>query len=267
MQVRGVSLAQRLDAAKLDRRVLDAANIWAFDIETTPMLGYTYNAWKTNMNAKWIVEPGDILSWSAASYRDPRTTYYMDRRNPDMLDGLWQMIDRASYVVTYNGDRFDLPKVRGYFARAGLEPPRPAKSIDLFRTVRRMGWDFKSLDYACRMMGLDGKLDNGGAGNWWACVIDDDPDAWRRLRAYNRVDVIRTLELYDVLRPHIDGHPHIGFAAEDDARRCPRCGSDDTRDVGVTQAIVIRYRMHRCGNCRGLFRSTRHSRAGNTRAV
>lgn len=284
MQVRTLSaLAEAIDGmrvepTKLDRSILDAANIWAFDIETKPMLGHAYQAYKTNLSAKWVLEPGDIICWSAASYADPRKVYYMDVRGgyERMLQGLWEVLDRASFMVTYNGGDpqtnggFDYPRTKGYFARLGWMLPRPAKSIDLFKTVRGMGWDFKSLYWAAEMMGLErNKIDNGGAGRWFDCIVRDDEQAWKDMRRYSVGDVRVTLDLYDALRPYIRSHPAVGFAAHDDETRCPRCGSNQVEAAGTVQATVVRYKQLRCLNpgCRGLFRSTFESRVTYNRSI
>ena len=256
-----------LDGEKLDRAVLDASGILIFDIETVPATVHTYDLRTRFISPKSVATPGSMLSWAAQWYHEPTRVMYRDVRSAEMLPDLWQLLDHASYVVGYNSDRFDLRKVRGYFARNGLPPARPAKSIDLIKAVRTLGFESASLDYAARMFGVRRKVDNGAVANWQDCLMGD-ATAWKRLRRYNTGDVRTTTELFDAIRPWIPGHPYMGFAAKDDnGEHCPRCGSTDTRQEGVVQAVVIRYRQHRCLNCKGLYRSTLHHRAGYTRAV
>ena len=255
-------------AGALDKSVLNASNILAFDIETVPAEGWFWHPKVSYIPWKHITKPGDILSWSAGWYHEPGETHYMDRVRWDydqMLQELWNLLDQASYAVTWNGDGFDLKKVRGYFARAGFPPFRPPKSIDLMKTARTFGFESSSLGYTAQQFGVLEKIDNGAVASW-EDALNGDEEALARLEVYNRGDVLTTLELFDAMRPWIVNHPHIGFAA-DDLARCPRCGSADLTDVGVVQAIVIRYRQHRCGNCGGLCRSTVHSRASVTRAA
>jgi hypothetical protein len=252
----------------LDRSALYASNILCFDIETIPATVTTYDLKPNWISHKNVVTPGEMLCWSAGWYHEPGKVSFMDRQHEGydgMLIGLWNLLDKASYVVGWNSDRFDLKKVRGYFARAGLPPFRPPKSIDLVKAARTFGFESASLDYTARMFGVRRKVDNGGAANWQRCMAGEE-EAWALMKEYNEGDVLATIDMFDALRPWIPNHPHMGFAA-DDEKRCPRCGSDDLTDVGVTQAVVIRYRMHRCGNCGGLSRSTIHSRASVTRAV
>lgn len=253
---------------EVDRSVLDVANILIFDIETIPATVNTYDL-KTNWIAHQnVVTPGDILCWSAGWYHEPGKTMFMDRVNhgyDEMLLGLWELLDQASYVVGWNSDRFDLKKARGYFARAGLPPFRPPKSIDLMKTAKTFGFESVSLDYTARMFGVRRKVQNGGAANWKACM-DGDQEAWKLMRTYNRGDVLTTVELFDAMRPWITNHPNLGLAV-DGEKRCPRCGSEDLAEVGVHQAVVVRYRMSRCGNCKGLSRSTARTRGAGTVSI
>jgi hypothetical protein len=248
---------------------LDASNVLTFDIETFPAKVQfdTYDLKLRNpyIHHTNVIRPGGMLCWSAKWYHQPHSVIYRDVRHPDMLTDLWKLLDHASYMVTYNGDRFDWRKVRGYFAREGLTPPRQPKSIDLYKTAGTFGFESRSLDYACRMFGIRRKIDNGGAGNWRAC-LDGDEQAWKRMRTYCGGDVRATEDLFDAMRPWITNHPIMGYPG-DDKTRCPRCLSTDVKDVGAVQAQVIRYRQYRCMECTGLFRTTMHSRAGQVKAL
>jgi hypothetical protein len=253
----------------LDRTVLDAAKILTWDIETVPakveLETYDLKLRNPYIHHANVVEPGKMLAWTAKWYHEPHRVMYRDLRHPDMLQDLWSLLDAASYSVTFNGDRFDLRKVRGYFARAGMPPFRQPKSIDLIKTVRTMGWESSSLDYSCRMFGVRRKIDNGGAGHWRK-ALQGDETAWRELRRYAVGDVRATEDLFDAVRPWITNHPIMGYPG-DDLTRCPRCVSPDVNECGAIQAQVIRYRQFRCNSCLGLFRTTMHSRSGVVRAL
>lgn len=263
-----MSLADHLPDEQ-EGTVLRASKILTFDIETVPakveMETYDLKLRNPYIHHTNVVEPGKMLCWAAQWYHEPNSVRYRDLRHPDMLKDLWTLLDEAAYVVTFNGDRFDLRKVRGYFARAGLPPFRKPKSIDLIKTARTFGFESGSLDYTCRMFGVRRKIDNGGASLWRRC-LEGDEDAWKMMRTYCVGDVRATSDLWDALRPWVDGHPIMGYAA-DNTTRCPRCLSTDVADVGAHQAQVIRYRQYRCRGCTGLFRTTIHSRAGQVRAL
>lgn len=256
--------------AKPDTTVLQAANILVYDLETFPALvqHHVYDLKLRNpyIHHANVVKPGGLLAWSAHWLHEPGVVHYGDIHDTYMHERLWDLLDRSSYRVTFNGDRFDEKKVRGYFARKGLVPPRPSKGIDLIKTVRTFGLESNSLAYACRVFGTEHqKLVDIGAGGWQG-VIDGDTQARKLMRRYATHDVRATTDLYLSLLPWIPNSPHMGFAADDELR-CPRCGSDTYEPAGVWQAVVVRYKQFRCGNCRGLFRTTFHSRVGASRAI
>lgn len=248
---------------------LAGSKILTFDIETIPakveIETYDLKLRNPYIHHANVVEPGRMFSWGAKWYHEPHSVMYRDHRHPDMLTDLWSLLDAAAYLVTYNGERFDLRKVRGYFAREGMPPFRAPKSIDLIKTVRTMGWESNSLDYACRMFGIRRKVDNGGAGRIRHALAGDE-SAYRDVRTYCVGDVRATEDLFDAARPWIPNHPIMGYPA-DDSTRCPRCLSTDVQDVGAWQAQVIRYRQWRCRDCTGIFRTTMHSRVGVVRAL
>ena len=253
---------------RLHTESLDAAGILTFDIETIPAKFEveTYQQGQRWLGHKNIVRPGEMLSWSAKWYHEPHQVRHMNVTEPGMLEGLWELLDQASYVVGWNSDNFDLKKVRGYFLRGGLPPFRPAKSIDLIRTARSFGLESAALDYVARTLDLPHKKSDGSILTDWKAVVAGDKDAAKLLRFYNNQDVRVTEDAFDMLRPWIKNHPAIGYPS-DDSLRCPRCGSADVHDCGAFQAQVIRYRQYRCHSCTGLFRTTFHSRVTSARSV
>lgn len=246
---------------------LKTAKVLSFDIETTPAEVTTYQLNTSWISPKNVIRPGDMLSWSAGWYHEPGKTMFRacwaDGKvgvDPDayhtMLQSLWDLLDRADFVVGWNSDRFDLQKVRGFFARAGMPPFRKPRSIDLMKTAQTFGFESKSLDYTARMLGLRRKIDNGGAA-LWRDALDDVPGARKELRRYNRGDVLTTLDAFDAMRPWIPNHP-VMFEGAGEEPRCPRCGSYDVLEDGSIRPLVVAYPFFRCRACKGNFRGMKH---------
>ena len=252
--------------------VLKSARILTLDIESLPSVVHVWQLKQTGyIPHKNILSTGGMLGfaykWLHENGED--ATRWVDYRdgNQHMLDTAWGLLDEASYVVTYNGDKYDLPKLQGHFARAGMGAPAKAKSIDLVKTSRSMFWESASLDFSCRQMGVRRKVDNGGASNWEGC-LDGDTEAWRRMEEYCKGDVLATEELYLAYLPWLKNAPSMGFTAGKDGEVCcPRCGHCDVESVGVYQAVTIRYDQYRCRNCRGVFRGRQRSRIVQTVAL
>jgi hypothetical protein len=50
-------------------------------------------------------------------------------------------------VVGFNHENFDMKKMRGQFALLGIDYPKPPTNIDIYKTVRQMGFPSSKLDY------------------------------------------------------------------------------------------------------------------------
>lgn len=257
-------LAPTVRGVLQDDAGLNAVKILTVDIETIPAMGWFYDLKTSWIPHSHVTEPGDMLCWAAKWYHQPNESIFAGRNKgyDEMLVKLWTLLDEADYAVGWNSDKFDLQRIRGYFARNGLPPFAPPKSIDLMRTAKTFAYESASLDYTARQFGVTRKVANGGAGNWIGCMAGD-PVAWALMEEYNRGDVQTTEELFDAMRPWIKGHPNIhpepGF--------CPRCASADLTYVGEFQPEAYKYALYRCDNCQGLSRETARTRASILRAV
>src|SRR5690606_10688120 len=120
LRVRKVTrLSDLLPKPTPDTTVLQAANILVYDIETTPARVEfdTYDLKLRNpyIHHSKVTRPGGLLAWSAHWLHEPGVVHYGDVHDTYMHERLWDLLDRSSYRVTFNGDRFDEKRVRGYF--------------------------------------------------------------------------------------------------------------------------------------------------------
>lgn len=168
-----------------------------------------------------------------------------------MVQAMWDLLDTADAVVTYNGDKADFPWMHEEFMHAGLPRPMPFKSIDLIKVNRkRFALPYRSLRYLSRELGTSGKLEHEGPDLWDLCLAGDE-DGWAQMEAYNRQDVIATEETWLRLLPWLDGAAHMGILiGDDEQRRCPNCGSVNlTRQRKPARAHVREYESFRCDDC------------------
>ena len=93
-----------------------APKVLFFDIETAPILAYSWGIWDQNIGLNQIKEDWFILSWSAKWLGDDKIMY-MDQRNArrvnndkKLLKAVWKLLDDADIVVTQNGKSFDQKK-------------------------------------------------------------------------------------------------------------------------------------------------------------
>jgi hypothetical protein len=224
--------------------------ILVLDIETAPILCYTWGLWNQNISIESIVEPTYMLCW-AAKWVGQKKMHYRDCGHEDFLTHLWELIDSADAIITYNGKNFDMKHINREFAEAGMEPPYRPKDIDLLPTVRQQ-FKFPSnkMDYVAGR--LIGKRKTHVPYRLWLECMNGVASAWKEMKEYNKTDVKVTEELYMFLRPWIKNHPNHGLFVDDqDNLICRACGSDHVISKGPQPATtnVRAYQRYKCVDC------------------
>lgn len=230
------------------------------DLETAPNIAHVWQLWDVNVSLNQLIVPSYILCW-AAKWDGERDVHFARVRHDArggvvpasrrvMLERIHALLSQADAVVTYNGARFDLPKLRGEFIAAGLDPPAPFKSIDLFLTARRLGYPSSKLAYVAQALGVGSKVKHEGHDLWKACMADDEA-AWGRMRRYNEGDVRLQERVYHRLRPWIAGHPNAGLYVDGDDPVCPRCASKRLQRRGFAAKNERKFQRFQCSGCGG----------------
>ena len=223
--------------------------ILTIDIETAPNLVYSWGLWNQNIPISFIVEPTYMLSWAAKWY-GKKKVYYRMCDDEDFLTKIYDMIEEADAVVSYNGISFDLKHLNREFVTEGMTPPFVAKDIDLLRTVRKQ-FKFPSnkLDYVAEQLLGEKKAETGGFQTWIDCM-NGVKAAWARMRKYNKQDVVLTERLYERIRPWITNHPNHGLYVKDQENPiCRACGSDNVQSRGWQPTNVRGYQRYKCTDC------------------
>jgi hypothetical protein len=152
-----------------------------------------------------------------------------------MLQGVHKALTEADAVATFNGAKFDLPKLNGQFAITGMLPPPPPTQIDIFLAVRKMGFICSKLDYVAPIFGLGHKVKHPGL-EMWIDAKNGCPKAQRKMITYCAGDVRLTEDLYNAVRPFIANHPHMGVTP---ALACGACGSHQVTSQGVRRTKAL----------------------------
>lgn len=232
------------------------------DIETAPMLTYLWRLWvQGGVNhvmqehsvyiiswaAKWLGED-EVMSNALCYAEDYHPGMELDR---GMLQGIWELLDEADFVVGHNGDKFDIKHLNTQFLLAGFHPPSPYRQIDTLKMVKRMfSFDSNRLDYLLRKLFGRTKEDVGGFETWRQCVLGN-MEAWERMLHYNRQDVVDLEEVYLTIRAWDKSHPSVATGEGRNGEPCCTvCGSENVHDTGRTQQTnVSRFQVYRCGDC------------------
>lgn len=235
--------------------------IWTVDIETRPNEVYTWSLHgEQHIGLNQIIRPGGLLMFAAQRHGSKSVESYADWEPgyEEMVKQAHRIYDSADYICTFNGVRFDNKHLRAAWAELGLPPPSPWRDIDLYRTVGKFNFPSRKLAYVCQALGVDCKTDSGGMETWDDILRGEDKDrlaAQRKMTRYCKNDVRITTQLFERLRPWIDGM-NLPLYVDDDYGnpRCTRCGSDQVQSRGWAYSTTMRYRRFACMSCGGWMR-------------
>lgn len=237
------------------------------DIETSPNVAHVWSLWQQNVGLSQLIEPSRMLCWAAQWYGDKRIMYSDIREGRStMLDELRSVMDQADTIVTYNGKRFDIPRIATEFILEGMDQPSPFNQVDLYRFVRnRFSFPSHKLGYVAPALGVGEKVSHSGHELWVRCMEGDEA-AWRMMKRYSKGDIKVTAALYEKLLPHIDTHPPV-LLYQDDA--CNRCGGTDWTDGTKPYATAAGslYPQLRCVGCGGWGRPVKREYGPTVRGV
>lgn len=201
------------------------------DIETFPILGYAWGPkWETNL----LKEKTPIrLASFAYKWAGEKTVhcvalpdlaqYEVDRESDrELVQELWEIFDKAQIIVAHNGKAFDIKQSNAFFARHHMKPPSWYVVIDTKTEAKKyFRFSSNSLDDLGEYLNVGRKERTGGIDLWWDCM-DGKPEAWKKMKRYNKQDVVLLEKVYEQLRPWMKTHPNLNVY-EDRVMSCKYC--------------------------------------------
>lgn len=159
---------------------------------------------ETNKGAVYFQAPGQTIALS-----EHDGVKLCQQTEKELLEKFWQLSERYTHFVTYNGRTFDIPYLMIRSAIHGLKPTKDlmrnryltnqagnAWHIDLFDQFRFYGSlnGFGSLHLACRAFGIktpkDGLIDGSKVSEYFHA------GRYQEIAEYNARDLFATSELY-----------------------------------------------------------------------
>lgn len=232
------------------------------DIETAPYEAYIWRMWKQDIFPVQIISDWYIMTWSAKwldhdeVFSDRLTGKEAIQENDErLMTTLWPYLDAADVVITHNGSRFDMPKIKTKFLQHSLAPPSFYKELDTLKVARaEFSFAHNTLDYIASFFGMEGKMKT--ELDLWIEAKHGNNEALAYMEEYNKRDVEVLENVYLRFRPWIKSHPNMDLYLDTAEPNCPRCGSSDIEIIPgkyvYTQAV--KYPMYRCNSCKGISR-------------
>lgn len=235
------------------------------DIERTPSIATLWSLRQKYIGIENLLNDSDILCFAAAWLDGDDVEYYSTQRHGKkrMIKKMWQMLDEADEVITYNGDAFDLRVLNTDFIKLGLGKPSPFKSIDLYKVVKKnFNLISYKLDYVLKYFKLGKKREHEGH-TLWLKVMNKDAAAWKVMEEYNIDDVRGTLKLYWYLAKR--GWLGAGRSHATADNHCPDCNNPTlvlTRKKYYTRTMM--YPLYKCKSCNTWHRHKKGERIPHT---
>lgn len=237
------------------------AKILIFDIETSPLIVYTWGKWNQNINDSQIIHNWHMLTWSAKWLFEDKV-YSMKMTKKEILNhddkriakGLWDMLNEADIVIAHNLKKFDKKRANAAFLKHGLNLPSHYREIDTLITARQQfALPSNRLDFIADYLGIEGKMDTGTG--LWRKAIEADMEAIDLMDEYCKQDTRVLEDVYLALRPYIVNHPNVGLFIDSDVSVCKACGCTELEEDGVYTTSVNVYQGLRCKQCGSVHRS------------
>lgn len=228
------------------------------DIETTPILAYTWGLWDQNIGINQIVKPTEMLCFGAR-WGDQKKVIFRSTHHDGkegMLKDLHELMHEADVLVGWNSAAFDHKHINREFLENGMLPPSPTKDLDLMSVVKaNFKFPSNKLDYVSQTLGVGAKVKHSGFDLWLKCM-DGDDKAWVEMKKYQIQDVNLLLDVYDKLQPWINSHPNRALHDEVEDG-CIACGGEYLIPNGYVVNSTATYERYQCMDCGKWLRSTK----------
>ncbi len=233
------------------------AKVLVLDVETSPLIVYSWGIRDQNIGLSQIKEDSYIMAWTAKWLGESKLIYRDQRHAKDMSDDkailldLWKLLDEADVVITQNGAAFDEPRVKARMMLHGMKPYSPVQHHDTYQQLKGIGFTSHKLEYLtgkfCKKYKKLSHKAFPGMSLWHEC-LKGNIKAWNEMQKYNNYDVLSTEELYLNTRGW-SGKKAPKLFYNDDARLCKFCGEYKLTQRGYDRTVKKTYHRLQCQAC------------------
>ena len=224
------------------------------DIETSPIVSYTWGIFDQNIPLDMIKKDWKIMSiawqWSDESKGHVMTqhtagTFGDDRK---LMKKMRQLLNQAHYVCGHNITSFDLKKIKTRMLLQGLKPPNNVQIIDTLKIARKhFAFTSNKLEHLAKVLGCKVKkltIRKFDGFSLWDECLKNNRAAWDEMAKYNSIDVQVLQEVYSKLMPYHD----MSFSAHTNGLTCT-CGNNRFRKDGFRYGSKSVHQQVECTSC------------------
>ena len=224
--------------------------IIVFDIETAPALAWVWGMWEQNVIEverdpfmlsfayQWLGGKAEVVA--LCDFKNYKKDPLNDK---ELIQKLRDLLDEADIVLGQNSDKFDIKWFNTRCVIHKIPPPSSFKTIDTLKLSKKY-FSFMSnkLDFVSKRLGHHGKV-NVGWSVWKGC-LNGDAGAWRKMKFYNKRDVVETAKVYREYLPWINRINPVW-----DRTPCPACKSTNTQRRGESVTSKGKCQRFQCREC------------------
>lgn len=246
-------------SAQKDTQIKKTNNfkVLIFDIETLPIIAYTWKIYKTVLSDQMIIKDWCVLSWSAKWLGEDKvigevltSEEAIDRNDSRILFGVHKLLDEADIIVAHNGKNFDDKKLKARFYLNKMAAPSPYKIVDTLQHSRaNFGFTCHKLDYISKLTLRKAKLETNF--ELWRKCDNGDEEALGYMLEYNGEDVNILEQIYLNMRGWMSGVPNFGTISPLEEAACPHCGSINLEENGYFITSISKFKSFVCLDCDG----------------
>ena len=227
------------------------------DIETSPIIGYSWGLFDQNIALNQILQDWNILSYCVKVLGEDKVYYNDLSKSKDvhddkkLLQELWKLLDEADIVIGQNSIAFDIKKIKARMIIHGMKPPSSFKQIDtMLMSKKHFSFTSNKLEYLSKTLCTKHKKlshkEFAGFELWREC-LKGNKRAWSQMKAYNIEDVRATEELYLKLQP-FDNSFNPNLYTDGITHKCA-CGSYAFSKNGFKYTSTGKYQRYVCLSC------------------
>lgn len=231
--------------------------ILIIDIETSPLITYSWGLFDQNIGLNQIVQDWHLLSF-AAKWLGKSEIFYGDQskakditNDKHLLVKIWKLFDEADVVLGQNSIAFDVKKIKARMLLHGMKPPSSFRQIDTLRIAKKhFAMTSNKLEFLSGNLCSKKKYSHkkfSGFELWKEC-LKGNKSAWAEMKRYNIQDVKATEELYqDHFQPW-DNSINVNVYNDTTDTVC-MCGSTDFVRNGFQYTSMGKFQRYSCKSC------------------
>lgn len=245
-------------------KALTPVKMLIYDIEISPILGWTYNQYKTNILR--VAEEQKLMSFAYMILDIDGTKTVLDGDynsiecvtladvnydEKELTSRLHKLFEDCQVIIGFNSKQFDDRHTTKYFIKHGLDPIAPFKQIDLLRewkkVARLTGNHLESIN---EYLFNERKTEERVGDLWYDCIVNQDQNSYEMLKEYNKQDIVLTYNILKELLCYMKDTPANLSLLMHHPLACPKCGAIDSfEEAGYYYSDVGRYNQYKCTNC------------------